>query len=506
MSVAALRVMLHNTTNAADPRWAAEAAAEAEAAGAQPRPPPPPVGPLLLVTYTNHALDATLRHLLAAGVPPGQLLRLGRNSRAPDLDAVQLHTRQTKVGRSGACVWHTPAWPVCPPASPAMLMTAILPLAVAGLASFVTKLSTQVSTARMAEALRRREAAREQLGELGARLMALLEEGRWAAGRGLVDSRVPVTYPFILTVAGTITATAGLCFVATRHVALPPAPHRLEAAPRTAARGARRRADRGSVVQWRELQPVLELGGLPHLAASFQRGLRDRNRAGLVDLVAEWRAGGPRGDAELGRLGEEGEEGEGEEEEGEHEEDAPWDGDEADEVEGVERVEEGEEGEEGEAEAPGDLDALLASGLDFAALEAVRRAEEEVERQLLGRWVQGADGGGQGGQAAPTPLTPQQLAALEARDRPLEALLRSRCVWRMSRWGRGGVMDSCITAARTLALVCKMGLIGLPCSLWSCCVCPKAPTNVSQALVLWHLMVAPPPSPSPQPRAVSAVR
>lgn len=101
MSVAALRAMLHNTANAANAQWASGAAAEAEAAGAPPRPPPPPVGPLLLVTATNHALDATLRHLLAAGVPPEQLLRLGRNSRASDLDAVHLHARQTRVGRPG---------------------------------------------------------------------------------------------------------------------------------------------------------------------------------------------------------------------------------------------------------------------------------------------------------------------------------------------------------------------------------------------------------------------
>lgn len=43
-------------------------------------------------------------------------------------------------------------------------------------------LPTKVSSCRMAEALRRRDEARGRLGELEARLMALVEEGRWARG------------------------------------------------------------------------------------------------------------------------------------------------------------------------------------------------------------------------------------------------------------------------------------------------------------------------------------
>lgn len=214
---------------------------------------------------------------------------------------------------------------------------------------------------------------------------------------------------------------------------------------------------------------MLELGGLQHLAASFARGVRDRNLAGLVDLVAEWRMGRPHGDAELGRLagGEEEEREEGEEgeavgnaedlEEGEQAEEGWADGSEAGGSDLEEEEERGGEDEGGEAEAPGDLDALLASGLDPAALEAVRRAEEEVERQLLGRWAGAGEGRGQGeGQgreaAALTTLAPQQLAALEARDRPLQVLLQARCVWRMSRWGRGGALGSCKNAMRPLAL------------------------------------------------------
>ena len=79
-------------------------AAAAGPAGAAPPPPPrPDIGPVLVVCFTNHALDSFLEGLLDAGVTQ-QIVRVGSNSRVERLQQFNLRNLQDRVS---AClhVW-----------------------------------------------------------------------------------------------------------------------------------------------------------------------------------------------------------------------------------------------------------------------------------------------------------------------------------------------------------------------------------------------------------------
>ena len=91
-----VRTLLRNTRNSSpSPRDCLET-------GTPPPPPPPPahapdVGSILLVTFTNHALDEFLERLLDAGIT--DLVRVGGRSRSARLEAYNLRALQR--GRAG---------------------------------------------------------------------------------------------------------------------------------------------------------------------------------------------------------------------------------------------------------------------------------------------------------------------------------------------------------------------------------------------------------------------
>ncbi|KAH0285979.1 hypothetical protein KCU62_g7088, partial [Aureobasidium sp. EXF-3399] len=58
------------------------------------------LGPILVVTFTNHALDQSLEHLLDQGI--GQIVRIGGNSRSERLASVNLKIVAAKVERTRA--------------------------------------------------------------------------------------------------------------------------------------------------------------------------------------------------------------------------------------------------------------------------------------------------------------------------------------------------------------------------------------------------------------------
>jgi hypothetical protein len=50
------------------------------------------LGPILVVTFTNHALDQSLEHLLDQGI--GQIIRIGGNSKSERLASRQSQERR----------------------------------------------------------------------------------------------------------------------------------------------------------------------------------------------------------------------------------------------------------------------------------------------------------------------------------------------------------------------------------------------------------------------------
>ncbi len=71
--------------------------AGAAAAAAAPAPALPHIGPMLVVCFTNHALDSFLEGLLEAGVTDS-IVRVGGNSKSEKLEPYNLHNKREKVG------------------------------------------------------------------------------------------------------------------------------------------------------------------------------------------------------------------------------------------------------------------------------------------------------------------------------------------------------------------------------------------------------------------------
>ncbi len=71
-------------------------------AGPAPAPAPalPHIGPVLVVCFTNHALDSFLEGLLEAGVTDS-IVRVGGNSKSERLQPYNLHNMRKQVGERG---------------------------------------------------------------------------------------------------------------------------------------------------------------------------------------------------------------------------------------------------------------------------------------------------------------------------------------------------------------------------------------------------------------------